>query len=986
MAPTPKDKERELLKKLSPLNTLSERELDQLLQEVSVQHLKRGEYLFREGATDPENVYLLSGKIALLKGETEVETLTGNTDSARFAVAHQFPRQHTARAKSHIEFVRINSHRLSELIDSTRDNAYRAEKSEQAEEDWKSLLLQSRIFQLIPRANIQHVMNRMEEVQVHKDEEIILQGEEGDYFYLISKGRCSVSQKPTDNHHSIEVAQLSPGDCFGEDALLSDNLRNSTVSMLTEGILMRLSKDDFIDLIKHPLATTINFSDACKITAANGIWLDIRSPEEYQQGHMDGSINLPLNSLRFQISSLVSGRQYIIYCQDGRYSTVAAFLLLERGFDAAILSGGLTSIPEKELTRRSIQPAEKGAKVISLRPGVHSGIAQHEELTIQRDEANTRAQALENQLTDLKQEIEELRSGKKEQAVEMEVLLTTAREQAQIESEELQTLRNKTAHLQQQLTRAEKEKEKAVQQLKEQSKRNRVMEGSSLLCTPDVLEMDRTIQQQASPGHEHNPVKEALSEKERVLQTTLNKLEQQTGSTLDAVDQEVVRQELEQLRAAIKERSFEMEQAILEQRSLEDALEDRDAHLEQTKQELEQLKVKLESTTTRYDQAEDAHRHAEATVERLKKQLQSKQGYLGINTATRSNTAGSGRRIKSSLLSMLVGGLLCFCILNTLLVLNGKDEIIFSLSGERAVQEMLSGWLASEEINKEIKTTPPKSLDRKKSIPKAKVRQPKIKPVAAAPVVKTQPAIQPRSPKVIRDRLQDGSLGPAMVEIPAGSFLMGSDRNTLKQDERPVHRVELKRYYAGRYEVTFKEYDRFAAATGRTLPDDQGWGRGRRPVINVDWDDAVAYSAWLSAQTGAHYRLPTEAEWEYAAGAGSSNLYWWGYKLEENQANCYNCGVKWAGDRTAPVGIFKANTFGLHNTAGNVMEWIQDCYSPNYIDAATDGSAWTPSLCKQQVVRGGAYSKSGMSMRTTERNKQAPSSRLSILGFRVVRE
>jgi len=365
MAPTPKDKELSLLKKLSPLNTLSERELKQLLQETSIEYLNRGEYLFREGDTDPENVYLLSGKIALLKGETEVETLTGNTDTARFAIAHQFPRQHTVRANSRVEYIRINSHKLSEMVENAHVNAYKAEQSENREaQDWKDLLLQSRIFQLIPRTNIQHVITRMEEMIVHANEEIILQGEEGDYFYLISEGRCSVSQKAPDSHQPIEVAQLVPGDCFGEDALLSDNLRSSTVSMLTDGVLMRLSKDDFINLIKHPLATTISFADACKLTAANSIWLDIRSPVEYQLGHMDGSINLPLNSLRFQLSSLAPGRQYVIYCQDGRYSTIAAFLLLERGFDAVILNGGVKSIPEKMLTRREILPQEKGAKIV----------------------------------------------------------------------------------------------------------------------------------------------------------------------------------------------------------------------------------------------------------------------------------------------------------------------------------------------------------------------------------------------------------------------------------------------------------------------------------------------------------------------------------------------------------------------------------------------------------------------------------------------
>jgi len=978
MAPTAKERALEMLGKLTPLNMLPDSMLVQLLQEVSVECLNRGEYLFHEGDTDPENVYLLSGRVSLLKGETELETLTGNTDATRFAIAHQLPRQHAARAKSRVECVRINSHRLSELIEQARANAYKAERLKHAEEkDWKSLLLQSQIFQHIPRANIRQVISRMEEMTVRRDEEIILQGEEGDYFYFISEGRCTVSQKPMDSYQSIELAQLGPGDCFGEDALLSDNLRSSTVSMLTDGVLMRLSKDDFINLIKHPLATTVNFSEACRITAANGVWLDIRSPVEYQQGHISGSINLPLNSLRFQVSSLAPGYQYVIYCQDGRYSAIAAFLLLERGFDAVILSGGVTSIPEKSMICREIASQEKGAKIITLRPGDHAGIVQHEQteqkLTEKIDSLEQQVKQAEETNTALKQQIDILKSEKREQELELEVLLTTAQEQEQVETTELQTLRTRLKHLQQRLISIKKERDSALQQLKKHASQSRAVDASSLLCTPDIAELERATQLQAGLDYECTQTTQQLQERGKVLQ---NRLEQQ-DSTLDAVDQEAIRQELEQLHGAIKERSNEMERAILEQRSLEDALEDRDAHLEQVKQEMEQLKVKLESVTTRYEQADEAHRQTEGMVGRLKEQLKTYKPRGVASIATDNGTDGNGRQIKAGFFGMLLGGLICFVLLNALLVFNGKDEIIFSLSGERALQEMLSRWLVPEEISVKAET--------KKSMPKVEVARPKVASVVAAPAVAPQP-VKPRAPKVIRDRLQDGSIGPAMVEIPAGRFLMGSDRSTLKQDERPLHRVELKRFYAGRDEVTFDEYDRFAKATGRTLPNDQGWGRGRRPVINVTWEDAVAYVAWLSEQTGARYRLPTEAEWEYAAGAGNNSLYWWGYKLEENQANCYNCGVKWAGDRTAPVGLFKANPFGLHNTAGNVMEWIQDCYSPNYVDAPTNGAAWTATLCKQRVVRGGAYSKSGMSMQTTERNKQAPSSRLSVLGFRVVRE
>jgi len=184
--------------------------------------------------------------------------------------------------------------------------------------------------------------------------------------------------------------------------------------------------------------------------------------------------------------------------------------------------------------------------------------------------------------------------------------------------------------------------------------------------------------------------------------------------------------------------------------------------------------------------------------------------------------------------------------------------------------------------------------------------------------------------KVFRDRLKDDSWGPEMVWIPAGSFRMGDIQGGGYDYEQPVHRVSVDRFAMGRYEVAFTEYDQFAEATGRDKPDDEGWGRGNRPVINVSWNDATAYAQWLSQQTGKHYRLPTEAEWEYAARAGTETKYWWGNEIGVNKANCDNdsCGDRF--NYTARVGSFVANPFGLYDTVGNVWEYVQDWFDSGY--------------------------------------------------------
>ena len=199
------------------------------------------------------------------------------------------------------------------------------------------------------------------------------------------------------------------------------------------------------------------------------------------------------------------------------------------------------------------------------------------------------------------------------------------------------------------------------------------------------------------------------------------------------------------------------------------------------------------------------------------------------------------------------------------------------------------------------------------------------------------------------------SILPEMVAIPGGSFRMGCVSGlNCRDDEKPVHRVRVASFELSKYEVTFEEYDRFIAATGRRSPKDEGWGRGRRPVINVSWDDAVAYTKWLSEQTGERYRLPSEAEWEYAARAGSTTKYGWGNDIGHNRANCDGCGSQWV-EKTAPVGSFNPNAFGLHDMHGNLWEWVQDCWNGSYQGAPADGSAWTSGDCERRVLRGGSW-------------------------------
>jgi formylglycine-generating enzyme required for sulfatase activity len=240
------------------------------------------------------------------------------------------------------------------------------------------------------------------------------------------------------------------------------------------------------------------------------------------------------------------------------------------------------------------------------------------------------------------------------------------------------------------------------------------------------------------------------------------------------------------------------------------------------------------------------------------------------------------------------------------------------------------------------------------------------------------------------DPLPGGAAGPEMVVVSRGAFEMGSEGG----DESPRHTVVICQPFAlGKTEVTFEDYDRFAAATARSKPADQNWGRGTRPVINISWDDAVAYAEWLSQQTGKRYRLPSEAEWEYAARAGTTTDYPWGDTASHEHANygTDECCDGLASGRdawvnTAPVGSFPANAFGLHDMHGNVWEWVQDCYHENYEGAPADGSAREQCGTEYRVLRGGSWIYFPAGLRSAFRVGRPATDAIINIGFRLAQD
>jgi formylglycine-generating enzyme required for sulfatase activity len=244
------------------------------------------------------------------------------------------------------------------------------------------------------------------------------------------------------------------------------------------------------------------------------------------------------------------------------------------------------------------------------------------------------------------------------------------------------------------------------------------------------------------------------------------------------------------------------------------------------------------------------------------------------------------------------------------------------------------------------------------------------------------------TPKLRRDRLRSGGVGPEMVDLPAGKFRRGDLHADGDSDEQPVRAVHIGKPFAiGRYPVTFEEYDLFCERTGRKKPTDEGWGRGRRPVINVSWYEAADYAEWLGQQTGKRYRLPSNAEFEYAARSGREVRFPWGDEAGSDNAACKGCRSLWDALRTAPVGRFAPTGFGLYDMSGNVWQWTQDCWDGDYKSAPVDGGAYTSGAgCDKKVVRGGSWNAAPREARAANRWREPALQPSNEIGFRVVRQ
>ncbi len=330
------------IKALSPINSLNPENVQSLLAKLTATAIEAGHYLFKKGDTDKCHIYVLEGEVELVEDKKVVQVIKAGTPDGQQPLVQHFPRLVSARAKTKVVITKINSDMLDIMLTWDQTVSYSVEAIDDDDEtDWMARILQTRAFHRIPPANIQAMFMRIESVNYKPGDKVITQDEVGDYFYIIKEGRCMVTRATPANPKGVKLATLSVGDSFGEEALISESKRNATVTMLSDGLLMRLNKDDFNSLLNEPLLNWVDYEAGKALVAAGGVWLDVRLPDEYRSKHIKGSINIPLIFLRMKASSLDIAKKYVIYCDTGRRSSAVAFLLNERDIESYVLTDGI---------------------------------------------------------------------------------------------------------------------------------------------------------------------------------------------------------------------------------------------------------------------------------------------------------------------------------------------------------------------------------------------------------------------------------------------------------------------------------------------------------------------------------------------------------------------------------------------------------------------------------------------------------------------
>lgn len=335
----------DILKLLVPFNTLSETHLQDIQRKGRLQLLDKGKILFKRGAADGELHYLIQGTVDLTDASFNITPVEGGSERCQRALDDHNPHAVTAVSTTPVRLFVVPKDHVDLVLTWDQAGNYMVTdlaSGADVENDWMSSLLGSAMFAAVPPANIQQLFSKFEETRIDAGQAVIRQGEPGDYFYVVKSGRCKVTRRVSRDGETREVmlAELGPGDMFGEDALIGDAPRNATITMTTNGALMRLGKPDFQALLQDPVLDYVAYEQLLAMLEnpdEKVAVLDVRLPAEYKQGNVPGSRNLPLQVLRQNLSKLDPDTLYVVTCDGGRRSVLAAYILNQEGMVAHVL-------------------------------------------------------------------------------------------------------------------------------------------------------------------------------------------------------------------------------------------------------------------------------------------------------------------------------------------------------------------------------------------------------------------------------------------------------------------------------------------------------------------------------------------------------------------------------------------------------------------------------------------------------------------------
>ncbi|MGH8246227.1 MAG: cyclic nucleotide-binding domain-containing protein [Gammaproteobacteria bacterium] len=626
-----------------PINELTQQALTEIINKAELLKIRKGGFVFKQGDRDELSYYLVEGEVELHSNNQVQSTITGGTERSSYAMAQLQPRQFSAKATKPSVVMKIKRDYLDKMLvlhekegtDGTITNYDLAKVSVEVSEvqvdeqvDWMTRMLQSELFSRMPTANIHAMFALLEPVEYKVGDVVIKQGDPGQDYFIIQEGHCQVLRSPPSGGRDIKLADLRAGDSFGEEALITDTTRNATVAMVSNGILMRLSKDNFIELIKKPTLQAVSYDQATKMVKEGAQWLDVRFKNEHDQAAIEGSINIPINVLRMQVEKLEPSKQYVVYCDTGGRSSTGAFLLTERGYKVCYLQGGLMNNPKAAKSTETVAPppakeapaAPPAAREVKPAPKpapkpaeVKPPPAKPAPESVDDLDPDVKASLLETELARTNMQLKEMEKrrqemkdmGQKEVQAEVErrlqeerAKIEVAKKQAEEESKRLrQVEEEKLKRMKAEAEKRFQEEKKKIEEVysrnaEEMEKLQRMRQEAEEKMKQDRERLDREAEQAKKQLEEANQIKKQVEASKRAMEKDAEKRRKEQEE-MERKIQMKAREKLEEERKKLAEQfarnNEDLERAKQERAAAEAS---RQAAREEAAQIIEEFKAK----------------------------------------------------------------------------------------------------------------------------------------------------------------------------------------------------------------------------------------------------------------------------------------------------------------------------------------------------------------------------------------------------------